>query len=112
MTVGVLLKSLALFLVAGLLEIRGGYLVWLWLREGRAFLLGAVGGLFLFFYGVVPAFQPAHFGRVYAAYGGIFVALSILWGWWIDGTVPDRADLVGAVICLIGVGVIMYWPRA
>ena len=112
MTPVVIAKSVALFILAGVLEIGGGYLVWLWLREGRAFLLGALGGLVLFLYGVVPAFQPAHFGRVYAAYGGIFVALSILWGWWIDGKAPDRADLVGAAICLIGVAVIMYWPRA
>jgi drug/metabolite transporter superfamily protein YnfA len=56
-------------------------------------------------------FQPAHFGRVYAAYGGVFVVLSILWGWWIDGTRPDRRGIVGAGLFLIGVGVIMYWPR-
>jgi small multidrug resistance family-3 protein len=111
MTPVVIAKSVALFILAGLLEIGGGYLVWLWLREGRAFLLGALGGLVLFLYGVVPTLQPAHFGRAYAAYGGIFVALSIVWGWWIDGKAPDRADLVGAVICLIGVAVIMYWPR-
>lgn len=85
MTPVVIAKSVALFILAGLLEIGGGYLVWLWLREGRAFLLGALGGLVLFLYGVVPPLQPAHFGRAYAAYGGIFVALSILWGRWISG---------------------------
>lgn len=105
-------RSVFLFLVAGLMEIGGGYLVWLWLREGRAFVLGAVGGLLLFAYGVVHTLQPAHFGRVYAAYGGVFVVLSILWGWWIDGRAPDRADIVGAALCLVGVVVIMYWPRA
>jgi small multidrug resistance family-3 protein len=105
-------KSVALFMLAGLLEIGGGYLVWLWLREERVWLLGALGGLVLFFYGVVPTLQPAHFGRVYAAYGGIFVVLSLLWGWWIDGHAPDPADLIGACFCLMGVAVIMYWPRA
>lgn len=63
-----LLRSIALFLIAGLLEIGGGYLVWLWLREGRALVIGALGGMILFLYGVVPTFQPATFGRVYAAY--------------------------------------------
>jgi len=111
MTALLITGSLALFALAGLLEIGGGYLVWLWLREGRAFLLGALGGLILFLYGVVPTFQPAHFGRVYAAYGGVFVILSLLWGWWIDGRTPDRFDVIGATLCLVGVAVIMYWPR-
>ena len=107
-----ILRSVGLFSLAGLMEIAGGYLVWLWLREGRAFVLGAVGGLLLFLYGVIPTLQPAHFGRVYAAYGGVFVVLSIFWGWWIEGRAPDRADLAGAALCAIGVGVIMYWPRS
>lgn len=111
MSAGVIAGSVALFIIAGVLEIGGGYLVWLWLREGHAVVLGALGGLILFLYGVVPTFQPAHFGRVYAAYGGVFVVLSLLWGWWIDGRAPDRADLVGAALCAVGVAVIMYWPR-
>lgn len=106
-----ILKSICLFVVAGFLEIGGGYLVWLWLRNDRGLLIGAVGGLVLFLYGVVPTFQPAHFGRVYAAYGGVFVVLSLLWGWMIDQIRPDRLDLIGAALCLLGVGVIMYWPR-
>jgi small multidrug resistance family-3 protein len=105
-------QSILLFLLAGVLEIGGGYLVWLWLRDGRGWLLGALGGLVLFLYGVIPTLQPAHFGRVYAAYGGVFVVLSLLWGWWADGIRPDRPDVVGALICLAGVAVIMYWPRA
>jgi small multidrug resistance family-3 protein len=55
--------------------------------------------------------QPAHFGRVYAAYGGFFIILSLLWGWMLDGNVPDRFDLIGGAIALVGVSVIMYWPR-
>ena len=111
MSAGPIARSAALFVLAGLLEIGGGYLVWLWLREGRAVVVGALGGLLLFLYGIVPTLQPAHFGRVYAAYGGVFVVLSLLWGWWIDGRVPDRADIAGALLCAIGVAVIMYWPR-
>lgn len=62
-------------------------------------------------YGVIPTFQPAHFGRVYAAYGGIFVVGSLVWGWLVDGRRPDVADLVGGLLCLAGVAVLMYWPR-
>jgi small multidrug resistance family-3 protein len=111
MNVATIARSVALFVIAGLMEIGGGYLVWLWLREHRAFPLGALGGLLLFLYGVVPTLQPAHFGRVYAAYGGVFVVLSLLWGWWMDVRRPDRPDAAGALLCLLGVAVIMYWPR-
>lgn len=69
------------------------------------------GAVVLILYGIVPTLQPANFGRVYAAYGGVFVVLSILWGWKVDNILPDRFDVLGGLICLIGVGVIMYWPR-
>ena len=62
-------------------------------------------------YGIIPTFQPAHFGRVYAAYGGVFIVLSLLWGRIVDGNIPDRLDVIGAAIALAGVSVIMYWPR-
>jgi len=104
-------RSLALFVIAGLLEIGGGYLVWLWLRDGRGIALGAIGGLILFLYGVVPTLQPSTFGRTYAAYGGFFIVLALLWGWWIDGRAPDGWDLVGAAIALAGVLIIFYAPR-
>ncbi len=109
-----ILRSVLLFALAGLCEIAGGYLVWLWLREEKAVWLGVIGGLVLFVYGVLPTLQPesAHFGRVYAAYGGVFVALSLLWGWWVDGVRPDRFDVLGGVIALVGVGIIMYAPRS
>ncbi len=106
-----MIKSISLFVLAGLCEIGGGYLVWQWLRSGKGLWVGALGGLILFLYGVIPTLQPASFGRVYAAYGGIFVVLSIAWGWGIDHIKPDRFDIVGGLICLIGVSVIMYWPR-
>lgn len=104
-------KSTLLFLAAGLCEIGGGWLVWQWWRNGRGAALGAAGGLVLFLYGIVPTYQPAHFGRVYAAYGGWFVVLSLAWGWALDGARPDRFDLLGGLLCLAGVGVIMYAPR-
>ena len=108
---GLLAKSSLLFVLAGLCEIGGGYLVWQWWRNGAPWLIGAMGAAVLFLYGIVPTYQPAHFGRVYAAYGGVFVVLSILWGWSVDRMTPDRYDLVGGLICLVGVAVIMYSPR-
>ena len=107
-----LLRSLALFVLAGLLEIGGGYLVWQYWRHGASWLLGLVGAVTLVLYGIVPTFQPVGgFGRVYAAYGGIFVIMSFLWARVFDGVVPDTPDVVGCVICLVGVAVIVYWPR-
>lgn len=106
-----IVKSLLYFILAGLCEIGGGYLVWLWLREGKSGWYALLGGVVLFLYGIVPTFQPAHFGRVYAAYGGVFIVLSLLWGWQVDKAAPDRFDLIGGSIALIGVFIIMYWPR-
>lgn len=106
-----LTKSLFYFFLAGLCEIGGGYLVWQWLRNGKSSWLGFAGSIVLILYGVIPTLQPAHFGRVYAAYGGVFIVLSILWGWQVDRVSPDKFDLIGGVISLMGVLVIMYWPR-
>ncbi len=105
------IKSICYFVLAGLCEIGGGYLVWLWLREGKPLWYGLIGAFVLVLYGVVPTLQPAHFGRVYAAYGGVFIVLSILWGWQVDKIAPDRFDMIGGMVALIGVGIIMYWPR-
>ncbi|PYN38024.1 MAG: YnfA family protein [Candidatus Rokuibacteriota bacterium] len=105
------IASLALFVLAGLCEIGGGYLVWLWLREERSALLGVLGAVVLFAYGVVPTLQPAPFGRVYAAYGGVFVVLSLLWGAIVARELPDRFDVAGGLLCLAGVSVLMYAPR-
>jgi small multidrug resistance family-3 protein len=104
-------RSVVLFIVAGLCEIGGGWLVWQWLREDKGNMWGVGGALVLILYGVIPTFQPASFGRVYATYGGFFIVLALLWGWGVDGNVPDRFDVLGAVISLLGVSVIMYWPR-
>jgi small multidrug resistance family-3 protein len=104
-------KSLFYFVLAGLCEIGGGYLVWLWLREKKSLWLAVLGAMVLILYGIIPTFQPAHFGRVYAAYGGIFIVMAMLWGWQIDRIPPDKFDLIGGFIALIGVCIIMYWPR-
>ncbi len=105
-------KSLFYFLLAGLLEIGGGYLMWLWLRERRAWWVGLIGAFVLVGYGIIPTLQPANFGRVYAAYGGVFIVLSLLWGWRVDKVVPDRFDIIGGLVALVGVLIIMYAPRS
>lgn len=105
-------RSAALFAVAALFEIGGAWLVWQGVREHRGWLWVTGGILALGAYGFVATFQPdAHFGRILAAYGGIFVAGSILWGMALDGYRPDRYDVTGALICLAGMAVIMWAPR-
>ncbi len=103
--------SLALFFLAALFEIGGGYLVWLWLRENKGALFGLLGGLTLAVYGIVPTFQHAHFGRVYAAYGGIFIVSSLVWGTLVDKKTPDKYEIIGALIALVGVFIMFYIPR-
>ncbi|NJK53294.1 MAG: YnfA family protein [Leptolyngbyaceae cyanobacterium SU_3_3] len=106
-----MIQSLLFFVVAGLCEIGGGYLFWLWLREGKSPWLAVLGVILLAAYGVVPTLQTVSFGRAYAAYGGVFVVLSILWGWLVDRVPPDKFDWLGGWIALLGVLVIMYTPR-
>ena len=108
----VVARSLALFLVAAIAEIGGAYLVWQGLRGGWGAVPVVLGGISLALYGVLVTFQPEmHFGRVLAAYGGIFVAGSIAWGMAFHGYRPDTFDLVGAGACLVGMAIIMYAPR-
>ena len=109
----VVIKTALLFGCAGLAEIGGGWLIWQWLRVGRPWPLGLLGALVLVGYGVIPTLQTeSNFGRVYAAYGGVFVVLALLWGVVVDGFNVDRWDILGALICLAGVSVIMFAPRA
>ncbi|GAA3425511.1 YnfA family protein [Streptosporangium sandarakinum] len=106
------LRSLLLFALAAVAEIGGAWLVWQGVREGRGPLWIAGGVLALGAYGFAAAFQPAQdFGRILAAYGGVFVAGSLAWGMVMDGFRPDRWDVAGALICLAGMAVIMYAPR-
>ncbi|MFI6290133.1 YnfA family protein [Nonomuraea sp. NPDC050790] len=107
-----LLRSVVLFVVAAVAEIGGAWLVWQGLREQRGVLWIGAGIVALGAYGFVATFQPdPHFGRILAAYGGVFVAGSLAWGMVVDGFRPDRWDVIGALICLAGVAVIMYAPR-
>ena len=106
------LRSIGLFVLAAVAEIGGAWLVWQGVREHRGLLFAGAGVLALGAYGFVATLQPdPNFGRILAAYGGVFVAGSLLWGMVVDGFRPDRFDLVGAALCLAGVAVIMYAPR-
>lgn len=107
----IIIITLALFFAAALTEIGGGYLLWLWLRKNKKLLLGLIGSIILFIYGIIPTLQPAHFGRVYAAYGGIFIVSSIIWGVTIDKNRPDRYEILGSLIAFIGALMIFYAPR-
>ncbi|MCR8964010.1 YnfA family protein [Brevibacillus halotolerans] len=108
-----MLASIFLFITAGLAEIGGGYLVWLWLREAKPAWYGLVGSIILIAYGIIPTLQRfPTFGRVYAAYGGVFIILAIIWGWLVDKKTPDMYDWLGAAICIAGVGVILWAPRS
>ncbi|SNR23332.1 YnfA family protein [Blastococcus mobilis] len=105
-------RSILLFVLAAVAEIGGAWLVWQGVREHRGLLWTGAGVVALGVYGFVATWQPdAHFGRILAAYGGVFVAGSLAWGMALDGFRPDRYDLIGAAICLVGVAVIMYAPR-
>ena len=106
------LRSIGLFVLAALAEIGGAWLVWQGVREHRAVAFIGAGIAALAAYGFVATLQPdANFGRILAAYGGVFVAGSLAWGRVVDGFRPDRFDLAGSAVCLVGVAVIMYAPR-
>lgn len=106
------LRSVVLFVLAALAEIGGAWLVWQGVREQRGLLWIGAGVVALGVYGFVATLQPAaEFGRILAAYGGVFVAGSLAWGMVLDGFRPDRFDYLGAGLCLLGVAVIMYAPR-
>jgi len=107
-----LARSVALFTLAAAAEIGGAWLIWQGVREQRGLLWVGLGVVALGLYGFVATLQAdPHFGRILAAYGGVFVAGSLAWGAVVDGFRPDRYDIVGAAICLAGVAVIMYAPR-
>ena len=106
------LRSILLFVLAAIAEIGGAWLVWRGVRDHRGWLWIGAGMVALGLYGFVATLQPdPHFGRILAAYGGVFVAGSLAWGVAFDGFRPDRWDVIGAFVCLAGVAVIMYAPR-
>jgi small multidrug resistance family-3 protein len=114
-------QALALFIVAGVAEVLGGWFIWMTIRGNNSSATGSnkkpwwfalLGSLILVAYGFIPCLQPTDsFGRIYAAYGGFFIVLSFLFGWVLDGDRPDIGDVIGGSIALVGVSLIMFWPR-
>lgn len=106
------LRTFALFSVAAVCELGGAYLVWQWQRAGKSVLWALIGVVSLFLYGLIQTAQSFGFGRAFAAYGGVFIVGAILWGWLVDNHIPDRWDVIGGAICLIGAIVIIVGPRS
>ncbi len=106
-----LLKTIFIFILAGICEIGGGYLIWQSIREDKPVWYGVLGGAILILYGVVATFQMSNFAKVYATYGGFFIVLSLVWAFLFDKYVPSRYDILGTIIVLIGVCIIYYSPR-
>ena len=108
-----IVRATLLFVMTALAEILGCYLPWLWLREGRSpwLLVPAAASLALFAW-LLTLHPGSAAGRTYAAYGGVYVATAVFWLWAVDGQRPDRFDLIGAAVCLGGMAIVYFGPRA
>ena len=106
-------KALALFVMSGIAEIGGGWMVWNAVREGKPWWWALIGSLVMVVYAFLPTLQPTDsFGRIYAVYGGFFIGLSYIWGMLFDGMKPDKGDVIGSCLALLAVLIIQYWPRS
>ena len=106
-------RSIALFVLAAVAEIGGAWLIWQAVKEDRGWLFAVLGVMALGAYGFIAALQPdANFGRVLAAYGGIFIAGSLAWGVIVDGFRPTPWDVIGSVVALAGAAIIIFAPAA
>ncbi len=105
------LKTLALFFLTALAEIIGCYLPYLWLREGKSIWLLIPGALSLAAFVWLLTLHPTAVGRVYAAYGGVYIATAIMWLWAVNGIRPSMWDIIGSAVALLGMAIIMFAPR-
>ena len=105
------IRIIGLLVLASFAEISGAYLIWQWIRSNKSAWMGLLGVVALLVYGLTQTLQPFNFGRVFAAYGGVFITVALLWGWLVDGQVPDRWDLIGASFAIGGAAIILWGPR-
>lgn len=105
------LKTIGLFLITAVAEIVGCYLPYIWLTQGRSVWLLLPAGLSLVLFAWLLSLHPTAAGRVYAAYGGVYIFVAILWLWLVDGIRPTLWDLVGSLVALLGMAIIMFAPR-
>ncbi|MEK6220919.1 MAG: YnfA family protein [Chloroflexota bacterium] len=105
------IRTITFLILAGLAEISGAYFIWKWARGGKSAWLAIAGVIALLGYGIIQSMQDFNFGRVFAAYGGVFIALALLWGWIVDGQSPDRWDVLGVSLALLGSGIILFAQR-
>src|SRR5882757_10778242 len=106
------LKALSIFIIAGILEIGGVYLIWMWLRKEYGIGYGIIGALILTACAIVTTFQSSSFGRVSATYGAFYIVMSLVWAYYFDNFKPDRYDIIGSIICVTGAMIIYYMPRS
>jgi small multidrug resistance family-3 protein len=107
------MKTIGIFAFAAMAEILGCFAVWVWMRQGASalWLLPGLGGLAVFAW--LLTFAPAEFaGRTYAAYGGVYIAASLVWLWSVEKQRPDTWDVTGATVCLLGAAIILFGPRS
>jgi small multidrug resistance family-3 protein len=105
------MKTIALYLVTACAEILGCYLPYLWLRQGAGAWVLIPGALALAMFAWLLSLQPDASGRVYAAYGGIYIAVAIAWLWLVDGVRPSHWDLAGVAVAITGMAMIVFQPR-
>lgn len=104
----ILFRTLGLFVITAVAEIIGCYLPYLWLRKSGSPWLLFPAGVSLALFAWLLALHPAASGRVYAAYGGVYVAVALLWLWWVDGVALTRWDVAGVAVVLVGMGIIVW----
>lgn len=102
----------ALYALAALCEIAGCFAFWAWAREGKSALWLVPGALSLALFAcLLTRVDTAHAGRAFAAYGGVYIAASLVWLWAVEGARPDRWDVLGGAVCLAGAAIILWGPR-
>ena len=106
-----MLNTLGLFVITAIAEIVGCYLPYLWLKQGKSIWLLVPAALSLALFAWLLSLHPTAAGRVYAAYGGVYVAVALVWLWLVDGVRPTGWDLIGCGVALLGMAIIMFAPR-